>query len=171
MMIEEFEQEDFNEEQDLAEWVMGKVEAWKEHYDSEYRQKHEEYYRIWRGVWAAQDKTRESERSRIISPATQQAVETRHAEVIEAIFGQGEFFDIQDAVPYMNQVMQVKKEWTLPSITHADGSARVQTVNKKQNDKRLNLRVDLFLYEKIPLINNTSIHRIVFLKGIYLKYF
>ena len=96
MMIEEFEQEDFNEEQDLAEWVMGKVEAWKEHYDSEYRQKHEEYYRIWRGVWAAQDKTRESERSRLISPATQQAVESSVAELEEATFGRGRWFDIKD---------------------------------------------------------------------------
>jgi hypothetical protein len=58
----------------------------------------EEYERIFRGQWAAEDKQRESERSRIISPASQQAVETRHAEIMEAIFGQGEFFDITDDV-------------------------------------------------------------------------
>jgi hypothetical protein len=58
----------------------------------------QEYERVFRGIWAAEDKTRESERSRIISPATQQAIETRHAEIMEAIFGQGEFFDIQDDV-------------------------------------------------------------------------
>jgi hypothetical protein len=57
-----------------------------------------EYERVFRGIWAAEDKTRESERSRIISPATQQAIETRHAEIMEAIFGQGEFFDISDDV-------------------------------------------------------------------------
>jgi hypothetical protein len=57
-----------------------------------------EYERIFRGQWDAQDRTRESERSRIISPATQQAVETRHAEIMEAIFGNGEYFDIKDDV-------------------------------------------------------------------------
>jgi hypothetical protein len=61
-----------------------------------------EYERIFRGQWAVEDKTRDSERSRIISPATQQAVETRHAEIMEAIFGQGEFFDIQDDIRDVN---------------------------------------------------------------------
>ncbi len=50
------------------------------------------------GQWASEDKTRESERSRIVTPATQQAVETRHAEIMEAIFGQGDFFDIEDNI-------------------------------------------------------------------------
>jgi hypothetical protein len=49
-----------------------------------------------------EDKTRESERSRIVTPATQQAVETRHAEIMEAIFGQGEFFDIEDDIRDVN---------------------------------------------------------------------
>tara|TARA_R110000824_G_scaffold313084_1_gene499957 strand:- start:2726 stop:4576 length:1851 start_codon:yes stop_codon:yes gene_type:complete len=39
---------------------------------------------------------RDSERSRIISPATQQAVESAVAEVEEATFGRGKFFDIRD---------------------------------------------------------------------------
>jgi hypothetical protein len=50
----------------------------------------------------SEDKTRESERSRIVTPATQQAVETRHAEIMEAIFGQGEFFDIEDDIRDVN---------------------------------------------------------------------
>jgi hypothetical protein len=58
----------------------------------------QEYERVFRGIWSSEDKQRESERSRIISPATQQAIETRHAEIMEAIFGQGEFFDISDDV-------------------------------------------------------------------------
>jgi hypothetical protein len=62
----------------------------------------QEYERVFRGIWASEDKTRESERSRIISPATQQAIETRHAEIMEAIFGQGEFFDISDDVKDVN---------------------------------------------------------------------
>ena len=64
--------------------------------------KYLEYERIFRGEWSAEDKTRESERSRIVTPATQQAVETRHSEIMEAIFGQGEFFDIQDDLQDIN---------------------------------------------------------------------
>ena len=39
---------------------------------------------------------RDSERSRLISPATQQAVESSVAEIEEATFGRGKFFDIKD---------------------------------------------------------------------------
>ena len=45
---------------------------------------------------AAEDIMRSSERSRIISPALQQAVESAVAEVEEATFGRGKWFDIQD---------------------------------------------------------------------------
>lgn len=80
----------------LENWVMAKVESWREFYQSNFEDKHDEYYRIWRGIWSASDKTRESERSRLISPATQQAVESAVAEVEEATFGRGKFFDIKD---------------------------------------------------------------------------
>ena len=67
-----------------------------------------QYERIFRGKWAAEDKTRDSERSKLISPATQQAIETRHAEIMEAIFGQGEFFDIKDDVADQNGPIDVE---------------------------------------------------------------
>lgn len=86
------------DETELVAWVVSKLDPWRDHRDVNFLPLWEEYERIFRGLWAAEDKTRESERSRIISPATQQAVETRHAEIMEAIFGQGEFFDIQDDV-------------------------------------------------------------------------
>jgi carbamoyltransferase len=66
------------------------------------------------------------------------------------------FFDIIDNVPYMNQVMQVNKAWNLPSITHADGSARVQTVNKNQNDKYYKLLKKLGDVSGFPISLNTS---------------
>ena len=91
-------EEETNNEKELVDWVTSHLNRWRDYRDTNYLADWEEYERIFRGQWAAEDKTRESERSRIISPATQQAVETRHAEVIEAIFGQGEFFDIQDDV-------------------------------------------------------------------------
>ena len=80
----------------VEEWVMDKAERWRDHYNTNYKDKFDEYYRLWRGAWAAEDKTRESERSRLISPALQQAVESAVAEVEEATFGRGKWFDIQD---------------------------------------------------------------------------
>jgi hypothetical protein len=87
---------DFSLEETLEGWVMTKVEEWREHYENNYQRRHDEYYRIWRGVWAAEDRTRDSERSRLISPATQQAVESAVAELEEATFGRGVWFDISD---------------------------------------------------------------------------
>ena len=83
-------------DQKVEAWVMDKVEQWRDHYSANYEQKFDQYYRLWRGQWSAEDKTRESERSRLISPALQQAVESSVAEVEEATFGRGKWFDIRD---------------------------------------------------------------------------
>ena len=80
----------------LENWVINKADEWRDHYQANYEQKFDEYYRLWRGIWAAEDKTRDSERSRLISPALQQAVESSVAEVEEATFGRGKWFDIRD---------------------------------------------------------------------------
>jgi hypothetical protein len=87
---------------ELVGFVVSHCDRWRDHRDENYLEDWKEYERIFRGVWASEDKTRDSERSRLISPATQQAVETRHAEIMEAIFGNGEFFDIKDDVQDMN---------------------------------------------------------------------
>jgi hypothetical protein len=56
-----------------------------------------EYESLWRGEWASEDRLRDSERSRITSPALQQAIENHTAEIEEAVFGQGDhLFDIED---------------------------------------------------------------------------
>ena len=83
-------------EGNLEDWVMDKCEDWRDHYESNYEQKFDEYYRLWRGIWDPADKMRDSERSRIISPALQQAVESNVAELEEATFGRGKWFDISD---------------------------------------------------------------------------
>jgi hypothetical protein len=80
----------------VENWVINKADEWRDHYQANYEQKFDEYYRLWRGIWAAEDKTRDSERSRLISPALQQAVESSVAEVEEATFGRGKWFDIRD---------------------------------------------------------------------------
>lgn len=80
----------------LIAFVVDHTDKWRDYRDQNHRVYWDRYERIWRGIWDASDKLRDSERSRVISPATQQAIETRHAEIMEAIFGQGEFFDIKD---------------------------------------------------------------------------
>ena len=83
-------------DKELAAFVVAHCDRWRDSRDQNFLEDWKEYERIFRGVWASEDRTRDSERSRLISPATQQAVETRHAEIMEAIFGNGEFFDIKD---------------------------------------------------------------------------
>jgi hypothetical protein len=83
-------------EESLEDWVMNNCDKWRDHYEANYSEKFDEYYRLWRGIWANEDKTRESERSRIIAPALQQAVESSVAELEEATFGRGRWFDIKD---------------------------------------------------------------------------
>ena len=82
--------------QRLEDWVDSKCTDWRDHFEANYSQKFDEYYRLWRGQWSAEDKTRQSERSKIISPALQQAVESSVAELEEATFGRGKWFDIKD---------------------------------------------------------------------------
>jgi hypothetical protein len=83
-------------QESLEEWVITKCEDWRDNYESNYEERFEEYYRLWRGQWDPTDSERASERSRIISPALQQAVESNVAELEEATFGRGKWFDIED---------------------------------------------------------------------------
>ena len=103
---EKLEQNEFYEpteaDKELTDFVVDHCNRWRDYRDTNFLPDWLEYERIFRGQWASEDKTRESERSRIVTPATQQAVETRHAEIMEAIFGQGEFFDIQDDIRDVN---------------------------------------------------------------------
>lgn len=88
----------------LEEWVLTKCDEWERHFDSNYREKFDEYYRLWRGIWNQNDVERKSERSRIITPALQQAVESNVAEMEEATFGRGKWFDIKDDMNDPEQV-------------------------------------------------------------------
>jgi len=90
--------ENFATEQYLEDWVIDKCDDWRDHFEANYSEKFDEYYRLWRGQWSAQDRTRDTERSKIISPALQQAVESSVAELEEATFGRGKWFDIEDDV-------------------------------------------------------------------------
>ncbi len=94
------DQNDFDQpdqaDKELVSFITDHCDRWRTYRDVNFLPDWEEYERIFRGQWAIEDRTRESERSRLVTPMTQQAVETRHAEIMEAIFGSGEFFDIED---------------------------------------------------------------------------
>jgi hypothetical protein len=83
-------------DKEIVSFVVGHCDKWRDHRDVNYLQDWDEYERLFRGIWAAEDKMRESERSRIVTPALQQAIEAKQAEISEAVFGRGEFFDVVD---------------------------------------------------------------------------
>ena len=95
-MSEIFEQDPLMIEESIEDWVITKCEDWRDHYESNYEARFDEYYRLWRGIWDSADSDRKSERSRIIAPALQQAVESNVAELEEATFGRGKWFDVSD---------------------------------------------------------------------------
>ena len=80
----------------LLAWCLSRVEEGQRYKDQNYDKKWNEYYRLWRGIWANEDKGRNSERSKLISPALQSAVESIVAEQEEAIFGRKQWFDLVD---------------------------------------------------------------------------
>lgn len=98
--ISPIQNSDANTEQmrrdELVGWVMSRIDPWRRWRDSQFGSRWSEYYRLWRGFWAENDKSRETERSKLISPALQQAVEMTVAEMEEATFGRGEWIDISD---------------------------------------------------------------------------
>ena len=66
------------------------------------------------------------------------------------------YFDSEGEVPYMNQVVQVKTTKAIPSVTHVDNSARIQTVRRADNPLYYDL---LKAFEKVsgtPILLNTS---------------
>ena len=66
------------------------------------------------------------------------------------------FFKLQRPSPYMLLVAKVIKPKLIPSVTHVDGTARVQTVNKNQNDIFYNLIKEFKKITGIGCILNTS---------------
>ena len=122
-------EDQFGIEETLESWVMEKCDHWRDHYESNYEQKFDEYYRLWRGIFSSEDRNRDSERSQIISPALQQAVESSVAEIEEATFGRGKFFDMKDDdqdqadVAYLRE--QLMKDFKKNKIRKAVGECLI----------------------------------------------
>jgi hypothetical protein len=90
------EDEVTDSDKELVSFISEHCRLWRDHRNVNYLDRWEEYERLFRGIWDAADKTRDSERSRLITPALQQAIEAKQAEIAEAVFGRGEWFDIVD---------------------------------------------------------------------------
>jgi carbamoyltransferase len=70
----------------------------------------------------------------------------------------GKYFEMDYESPFMLQTFNVRKEKRklLPSITHVDGTARVQTVTREQNTKFYGLIKEFGALSGVPVIINTS---------------
>lgn len=68
------------------------------------------------------------------------------------------YFEWDKEVPYMNQIVSVRKEFRtkLPAITHIDGTARIQTLRKDQCERVYKLLDSLEKKNDFPIVLNTS---------------
>lgn len=69
-----------------------------------------------------------------------------------------EYFEVMDEVPFMEKVFPIRKEkrGTIPAVTHADGTGRLQTVDKNITP-RYYLLIDAFRKKTgVPVLLNTS---------------
>jgi len=89
-------------DKEVVEFVTTHCTEWRNNRDVNYLKTWEEYERMFRGIWDLADQGRESERSRLVTPALQQAIEAKQAEISEAVFGRGNFFDIADDIQDQN---------------------------------------------------------------------
>ena len=55
----------------------------------------------------------------------------------------------------MSRIVPVKSN-KIPGVTHVDGTARIQTVNRKQNEKFYEVIEGFYQATGIPMILNTS---------------
>jgi len=66
------------------------------------------------------------------------------------------YFTSESEVPYMNQVVKVTDYKSIPSVTHVDGSARIQTVRQESNPLYYNLLKEFEKISGTPILLNTS---------------
>lgn len=67
-----------------------------------------------------------------------------------------EYFDLDQESPYMLLIARVKRPDEIPSVTHIDNTARIQTVTKENNGIFYDLIEEFYKLTGIPCILNTS---------------
>lgn len=80
---------------ELSSWIYGKVDQWENHRNQRFERRWKEYWRLWRGYWSADDRTRDSERSKLIAPALSAAIDSQVAEV-SSIFDRAGWLALPD---------------------------------------------------------------------------
>jgi len=111
-MANDFEQEyniDDMRRGELASWVQNEVERAREDWEREWQDRFDDYYRIWRGIWHEQMRTRESERSKLIHPQLQAAIDSTHAEIVSATAHAKTYFKLDDTEMQDPSVSQVEQ--------------------------------------------------------------
>jgi carbamoyltransferase len=68
------------------------------------------------------------------------------------------WFDMNFASPYMQYTVRCLQPEKVPSIVHADGTSRVQTVNKNQHRGLYRVLNKFYLETGIPMLLNTSLN-------------
>ena len=70
----------------------------------------------------------------------------------------GEYFELTDEVPFIEKVFPIKKEKhsVLPAVTHADGTGRLQSVDKNVTPRYYNLIEAFRKKTGVPVLLNTS---------------
>jgi carbamoyltransferase len=70
----------------------------------------------------------------------------------------GEWFELDDDVPFMMKVFQIREEQRtrIPAVTHVDGSGRLQTVYRSTNPRYHGLISAFRDLTGVPLVLNTS---------------
>lgn len=72
----------------------------------------------------------------------------------------GDFFEDYYPTPYMERVLKIKKEkqHLIPSVTHVDGTGRLQTVSRETNEHFYNLISAFKTLSNVPVLLNTSLN-------------
>lgn len=66
-----------------------------------------------------------------------------------------EYFNTPAPEPYMSRVMEVISD-KIPGVTHVDGTARIQTVERSVNERYYDLINEFYKITGIPMLLNTS---------------
>lgn len=82
----------------LVYHIMPIVQENRQVRDRLYKRKWDQYERTFRGLYSGSDKTREGERSRLVSPALSAAIDSVSATIEDAIFSRDRWFDTADDV-------------------------------------------------------------------------
>ena len=68
------------------------------------------------------------------------------------------WFNFDGQSPFMLYTADVLQKEKIPAVTHVDGTARMQTINKETNEHYYKLIKEFFNITGVPLLINTSLN-------------